>query len=609
MSNSLPDDRAATADEDLSHRQIVTIIVGLMLAMFLAALDQTVVSTAIRTIADDLDGFSLQAWATTAFLITSTIATPLYGKLSDMYGRKPFFLFAISIFIAGSALCGLSRSMYELAAFRAVQGIGAGGLFALALAIVGDIVPPRQRARYQGYFLAVFATSSVLGPVLGGLLAGADSIAGVAGWRWIFYVNVPIGFVALIVINRVLHVQHRRTEHRVDWPGAVALIVGLVPLLTVAEQGRTWGWMSGRSLLCYVIGLVGVAAFIAAERAYGDDALLPLRLFRNRTFSVVSISSFVVGSGMFGALLMLPLYLQIVQGYSPTKAGLATIPLVVGIMLGSVIAGQVIARTGRYRAFPIIGTALMVLALGLFALVGADTPVWRLMLIMPIMGLGLGGTMQPITLAVQNAVSPREIGVATSSATFFRQMGGTLGAAGFLSVLFSGLPGKIGDALTAARQTPEFAAALQANPDQAAVLRNAAQGGGNLDDTSFISRLAPALAHPFKVGFSDSTSLVFLLAAVVMVIGLAVIFFLPELPLAERSGSQARADELASQAEALSPTTPAAVAVARPDAGDGRHEPSGDPQEVRVPADGTDGSARHATSGEDGLVRGRPAAG
>ena len=238
----------------LTHRQIVTILIGLMMGMFLAALDQTVVTTAMRTIADDLHGFSLQAWATTAFLITSTISTPLYGKLSDIYGRKPFFLFAIGVFIVGSALCGLSQSMYELAAFRAVQGIGAGGLMSLALAIIGDIVPPRERAKYQGYFLAVFGTSSVLGPVLGGFFAGADTILGVAGWRWIFYINVPIAAAAMIVVIAVLHIPHTRTDHRIDWPGAIALIVGLVPLLIVAEQGREWGWGSGRSLLCYVIG-------------------------------------------------------------------------------------------------------------------------------------------------------------------------------------------------------------------------------------------------------------------------------------------------------------------------------------------------------------------
>jgi EmrB/QacA subfamily drug resistance transporter len=544
-------------DGGFTHRQTVMILVGLMMGMFLAALDQTVVSTAIRTIADDLNGFSLQAWATTAFLITSTISTPLYGKLSDIYGRKPFFLFAITIFIAGSALCGLSRSMYELAAFRAIQGIGAGGLFSMALAIIGDVVPPRQRARYQGYFLAVFGTSSVLGPVLGGLFAGADTILGVSGWRWIFYINVPIGLAALVVVNRVLHIPHERRDHRIDWQGAVALIIGLVPLLIVAEQGREWGWSSTRSLVCYGLGVIGIVLFYLAERMCKDDALIPLRLFRGRTFTVASLSSVIVGMGMFGAILVLPLYLQIVKGYSPTGAGLATLPLVLGIMAGSVISGQTISRTGRYKIFPIIGTGLMVVGLFLFSMVGADTPLWKTALIMPIVGLGLGGNMQPIILAIQNAVSPREIGVATSSVTFFRQMGGTLGTAVFLSVLLSTLPGRIADAFNSVRGTPGFQAALAAHPDQAATLQAAGSGNADLNDTSFISRLAPVIAHPFKVGFSDSMSTVFLMGAAIMVIGFVVVLLLPEIPLADRSAIQARAAE--AQAEAGAAAEAAAV--------------------------------------------------
>jgi EmrB/QacA subfamily drug resistance transporter len=533
---------ASSRDEALTHRQIVMILIGLMLGMFLAALDQTVVATSIRTIADDLNGFSLQVWATTAFLITSTISTPLYGKLSDIYGRKPFFLFAIVVFIVGSALCGLSRSMYELAAFRALQGIGAGGLFSLALAIIGDVVPPRERARYQGFFLAVFGTASVLGPLIGGFLAGTGEILGVAGWRWIFYINVPIALVAMIVVSRVLHIPHQRQDHRIDWPGAVALVVGLVPLLIVAEQGRSWGWTSRPSVLCFAIGLLGLIAFVLVERWYGDEALLPLRLFRGRTFTVSTASSFILGMGMFGGLLLLPLYLQVVKGANPTRGGLELIPLVLGIMAGSILSGQVISRTGRYRYFPIVGTTFMVIALLLFTRIGADTPLWRTMLIMALMGLGLGGNMQPIIVAAQNAASPREIGVATSSVTFFRSMGGTLGAAVFLSILFSTLPDKIRSAFTAASTTPEFTAAVRAHPDQAQLLQSTAAGGtSTVDDTSFLSRLAAPLAHPFKVGFSDAMSSAFVVAAIIMAIGLIVVCFLPELPLRQGSGVEERA--------------------------------------------------------------------
>ncbi|MEU7866831.1 DHA2 family efflux MFS transporter permease subunit [Dactylosporangium sp. NPDC049140] len=561
MSTTAP--AAAGEDTELTHRQIVTILVGLMMAMFLAALDQTIVSTAMRTIADDLGGFSLQAWATTAFLITSTISTPLYGKLSDIYGRKPFILFSIGIFIVGSVLCGIATSIYELAAFRAVQGIGAGGLFSLAFAIIGDVVPPRERAKYQGYFLAVFGTSSVLGPVLGGFFAGADKIVGITGWRWIFYINVPIAAAAFFVVMRFLHIPHRRQDHRIDWPGAVALIVCLVPLLTVAEQGREWGWGSGRSLLCYGIGAVGLVLFLLAEAAYKDEALLPMRLFKGRTFSVASTASFILGMAMFGGLLTLPLYLQIVKGATPTKAGLMLLPLVLGIMTGSIVSGQTIARTGRYRLFPIVGSVLMLAALGLFSQIGADTPLWRTMLIMALMGLGLGGNMQPVITAVQNAANPREIGVATSTVTFFRSMGGTLGAAVFLSVLFSLLPDKIKGAFGAAQSTPDFQAAARAHPDQAQAIQQMSKAGSaaTFNDTSFLNKLVAPLAHPFKVGFSESMSVVFMVATGIMVVGLIVILFLPEIPLRSMSAAQQRAAEDAAESGAGSGSAPSSGAA------------------------------------------------
>jgi EmrB/QacA subfamily drug resistance transporter len=585
---------------DFTHRQILTILGGLMMGMFLAALDQTIMATATRTIADDLHGFDMQAWATTAFLITSTISTPLYGKLSDIYGRRGFFLFAIAIFIVGSMLCGLSQNMYELAAFRAIQGIGAGGLMSLALAIIGDIVPPRERAKYQGLFLAVFGTASVIGPILGGFFAGQDTILWVDGWRWVFYLNVPIGIAAMIVVARVLHLPHTRTDHRIDWPGALFLIVGLVPLLTVAEQGRDWHWDSGRAFACYAIGAIGLVAFVFAERAYKDEALLPLRLFGNRTIAVGATSSTILGMAMFGGLMTVPLYLQIVKGSSPTVAGLQMIPFVVGIMAGSIASGQLIARTGRYRIFPIIGSILMAAALGLFATIGADTPLWRVMLIMVLMGLGLGGNMQPMITAVQNAVSPREIGVATSSVTFFRSMGGTLGTAIFLSVLFNVLPGKIGDSI----QTT-----VKANPELAPQFQKLAGSGTELSDTSFLKGLPELIAHPFKVGFSDSIQVVYLMALGVMLLGLIVVFFLPEIPLSQRSAQQQRADDvLAAQ---NSDGVPGEVGAGPLDdtervgghASNGAGTNGGTPTEGRS-GPGGDGDVVPATAGKDGAQRG-----
>ena len=544
----------------LSHRQILTILSGLMMGMFLAALDQTIVSTAIRTISDDLHGLSEQAWVTTAYLITSTISTPLYGKLSDLYGRKPFFLAAITIFITGSAACTFSTSMIELAAFRAFQGIGAGGLMSLALAIIGDIVPPRERAKYQGYILAVFATSSVLGPLVGGFLAGQNSILGIVGWRWVFLVNVPIGVVALFVVAKVLNVPHNRREHRVDWWGAITIAIGVVPLLLVAEQGQSWGWTSLRSLLCFAVGILGVIAWIVIELRMGDDALIPMRLFGNKVFSRTSLLSVLVGAGMFGGMLMIPQYLQIVKGASPTKSGLLMLPLMLGMMSASIATGQLIARTGRYKIFPMVGTALMTIAMVLFQFeVQWNTPLLETMGYMLLLGIGLGFTMQTLTLAVQNAVPPQDMGVATASATFFRQLGATAGTAIFLSVLFSNVGGKIQSAFTAAAKTPGFQAAVHdpsvmANPANQPVvemLRNpGASGGGStavLNDSSFIQKLTAVFADPFKQGFADSMHTVFMLGAIVTAIAFVLVFFIKEVPLRKVSAMQARAADAAAE--------------------------------------------------------------
>ena len=541
--------------EDYTHRQILTILSGLMMGMFLAALDQTIVSTAIRTIADDLDGLSIQAWATTAYLITSTVATPIYGKLGDLFGRKKLFLFAIAVFIIGSAACSFATSMYLLAACRAFQGIGAGGLFTLALAIIGDLVPPRERAKYTGYFMAVFATSSVLGPVVGGLFAQAPSILGITGWRWVFLVNVPIGIAALFVVEATLHLHTVRRSARIDWWGAVALMVGLTPLLIVAEQGQTWGWGSGRAVVCYLIGAGSLGAFVAIEARLGRAALIPLAIFRIRAAAVTIGASVIIGMAMFGAMMILPQYMQIVHGASPMTSGFMMLPMVVGMMSAAMVSGIITSRTGRIRGFPILGSAVATAAMLLLATITADTALWVVMLFMLLLGLGLGNCMQPLMLIVQNAVPPRAIGVATSSATFFRQIGGTIGVAAFISLLFSTVGTNMRAAFQAAVHDPAFLRAMHdpavlADPVNRSVvesLQHHAQGGGIFaqvqSDSSVINQMAPVLSHPFKVGFADSMSSVFFWAGLLMGVAFLVLLLMPPVELRNESAAAAARQE------------------------------------------------------------------
>jgi EmrB/QacA subfamily drug resistance transporter len=513
---------SADSGPNLTHRQILTILSGLMMGMFLASLDQTIVSTSIVKIANDLNGFDLQAWATTAYLVTATIVTPIYGKLSDIYGRKPFFLTAISIFVVGSIASTFAQSMYELAAFRALQGLGAGGLMSLAMTILGDIVPPRQRAKYQGYILAVFGTSTVIGPVLGGFFSGFDSLAGIAGWRWVFLINVPIGIIALFVVAKVLNVPHKRQDHKIDWWGGFALIVAVVPLLIVAEQGSKWGWGGTNSILCYAVGGFGILLFLLVEHLMKDEALIPLRLFKNSTFSVAILGGVIVGVAMFGAITMIPQYMQVVRGYSPTEAGLLMLPLMVGIMSGSIISGQITARTGRYKFLPVTGTFLVAIGALLFAQVEYNSPVWQILLYAFVIGFGLGGCMQTLIIAVQNAGPRRDMGVSTAAATFFRQIGGTAGVAVFLTILFNVLPGKISDAFHG----------------------NVPPGAGNQlanlqSNTSLIQGLPDAIKVPVLTGFTNSITTVFYVAAGVALLASLVLLFMKEIPLSDSKPSAA----------------------------------------------------------------------
>lgn len=523
--NEAPPITAAGAPPRLSHRQILTILSGLLLGMFLAALDQNIVSVAIVKIANSLHGFDQQAWATTAYLITATISTPLYGKLADIYGRKYFYLTAIALFVIGSAACTFSTSMYELAGFRAFQGLGAGGLMSLAMTIIGDIVPPRERSRYQGYFMMVFGIATVAGPVLGGWFSGFDHLWGIEGWRWVFLVNVPIGIIALGVVAKVLNMPHQRQNVRVDWGGAVALAICVVPLLIVAEQGRTWGWGSGGAILCYLIGVVGLALFIGVEYLMKEAALIPLRLFRNSTFTVCIIGGFIVGIAMFGAISMVPLYMQVVRGFSPTKAGLLMVPLMAGLMAGSLISGQVTKRTGRYKILPVIGTFIIACGGALYATVHYDSPLWQPLVWGAIIGLGLGCCMQTLIIAVQNAGPRSDMGVSTAAATFFRQVGGTLGVAVFLTILFNLLPHKITDAF-GGHLPPGFSA-------------------GKLDsiqsNTAGIQALPAQVRDPILIGFTNSMHGVFWAAAGVALVACIVLAFMKEIPLQDPGAAAAAA--------------------------------------------------------------------
>lgn len=552
-----PSDGVAQPGVAMTHSQILLVIYGLMAGMFLSALDQTIVGTSIRTISDDLNGLSEQAWVTTAYLIVSTIATPIYGKLSDIFGRRILFIIAISIFLVGSVASGFAQSMVELAAFRAIQGLGAGGLMALPLAIMGDMLAPRERAKYQGYFLAVFGISSVIGPLIGGLLAGADEILFITGWRWVFLINLPIGLIALAMVLRFLHLPTRSANRsvRIDWWGATLVIVAVGPLLLVAEQGREWGWASPAAIVSYVIGVLGIVGFIVAERRMGDDALIPLKLFRSSTFSMSTVLGILVGFGMFGALSTVPLYLQLVNGSTPTESGYQLLPMILGLMISSIVSGQVISRTGKYKIFPILGTGFMSAGFFLFTFLTASSPLWFLMLGMLLVGLGLGQMMQTLTIAAQNSVGSRDIGVATSSSTFFRQIGGTLGVAVLFSVLFSRIPSTITSAFTDSRLTADLQRALTdpgvlADPGNAPILellQNQQAGGGDLGtaldgNTEFLNTADTRLAAPFLTGFSDAAVTVFQVSLVVVLVAFVLSFFLKATPLREKSGLQETAD-------------------------------------------------------------------
>ena len=544
--------KKAAQSGTMTPRQIWIVLIGLMSGMFLAALDQSVVGAAMRTIADDLGGLSLQAWATTAYLITSTMSTPIYGKLGDIFGRRPLFIAAIAIFIAGSATAGLANTMVELAGYRALQGLGAGGLFSLALTIVADIVPPKERAKYQGMFLAVFGTSSVLGPVIGGALAGSGELLFIEGWRWIFLMNLPIGAVSLFMVITFLHVPHTPRPQKIDWWGAVTIVLAVVPLLLVAEQGREWGWGSPLSIAMYATGLFGIVSFILIEKRMGSAALIPLAIFKEPTFARTQIMGFIIGIGMFGGMIVLPLIIQVVYGASPTEAGFLMLPMVAGMMTATITSGRIMSSTGKYRIFFNTGTAVMFFGyLYMLLMLDASTPIWVISIGMIMIGLGLGQLMQTTMVASQNSVEAKDIGVATSSATFFRQMGGTFGVAVFMSILFGQVADKIGGAFQRADVQEGIAAAtkdpaVQANPDNEAIL-GVLQGGPSAAeqitlDSSFMIGADDRLTLPFRIGFVESSLTVFLVAIFFVAAAFVISWFIKEIPLRDKSASQEAAE-------------------------------------------------------------------
>ncbi|MER5479099.1 MDR family MFS transporter [Streptomyces sp. NPDC002734] len=486
---------------------VMVSIGALLLGMLLAALDQTIVSTALPTIVSELGGLEHLSWVVTAYMLAATAATPLWGKLGDQYGRKRLFETAIVIFLVGSALCGMAQNMPQLIGFRALQGLGGGGLMVLAMAIVGDLVPPRDRGRYQGLFGAVFGATSVLGPLLGGLFTQHLS------WRWVFYVNLPLGVVALAVIATVMHIPRRREKHRIDYLGTLLIASVATCLVLVASLGgTTWAWGSWRIVSLAVLGVVLAVAFVAVERR-AEEPVLPLKLFTIRTFSLTAAISFIVGFAMFGAMTYLPTFLQVVHGISPTMSGVHMLPMVVGLLLASTASGQVVSRTGRWKAFPVAGTLITALGLVLLHLLDVNSSTWVMSAYFFVFGVGLGLVIQVLVLIVQNAVSYQDLGVATSGATFFRSIGASFGVAVFGTVFAGRLENKLVSAFSGVTLPPGVSVeSLKADP----------RG---------IGALPAALRDRVLGAYSDAITDVFLYAAPVAALAFLLALALREDPL------------------------------------------------------------------------------
>jgi EmrB/QacA subfamily drug resistance transporter len=501
------------APRALSHREVLTAFSGLMLAMLLGALDSTIVSTALPTIVNELGGLEHLAWVVTAYLLAQTVVTPIYGKLGDLYGRKIILQSAILLFLAGSVLCGLSQNMTQLIAFRAIQGLGGGGLMVVSQAVIADIVPMRDRGRYQGFFGALFGVSSIAGPLLGGYFTTHLS------WRWIFYVNLPLGAVALVVLAAVLPASPERRSHSIDYIGAALLTValsGIVLAVDIAGPAHPWG----SPLMLGVLAATALAlGLFIMSQSKAAEPILPLRLFQQRTFVVASGIGLVVGFAMFGSVTYLPVYLQTVQAQSPTRSGMQMLPMMVGMLTASIITGQIISRTGRYRVFPILGTAVMSTGLLMLSRLSVSSSTTQASLYMLLLGLGLGMVMQTLILAVQNAADYRDLGVATSGATLFRSIGGSLGTA-VLGTVFS------------AQLGANLARALPPGSD-------IAMAGRSLSAQALTAMSAEAQLV-YTSSFMSSLDTMFLVATVVCICGFLLSWWLPERPLRESVAVSAR---------------------------------------------------------------------
>jgi EmrB/QacA subfamily drug resistance transporter len=490
--------------EGQSHRSVLVAIGALLLGMLLAALDQTIVSTALPTIVSELGGLDHLSWVVTAYLLAATAATPLWGKLGDQYGRKKLFQTAIVIFLIGSALCGVAQNMPQLIGFRALQGLGGGGLMVLSMAIVGDLVTPRERGKYQGLFGAVFGVTSVLGPLLGGFFTEHLS------WRWVFYINLPIGVVALVVIAAVLHIPVRREKHTIDYLGTFLIASVATALVLVASLGgTTWAWSSPQIIALAALAVVLLVAFIAVERRAAEP-VLPLQLFRIRTFSLVAVISFVIGFAMFGAMTYLPTFLQVVHDITPTMSGVHMLPMVFGLLITSTGSGQIVSRTGRWKVFPVLGTAITAVGLLLLHQLDENSSTWLMSAFFFVFGAGLGLVMQVLILVAQNSVSYQDLGVATSGVTFFRSIGSAFGVAIFGTIFANRLTGQLRDAL-AGQPTPPGVDAGQLAADPRAI--------GQLP-----ADLRPSVLSAYSTSITD----VFLYAVPVVLLAFVLAWFLRE---------------------------------------------------------------------------------